>query len=134
MNQYNNPQHTEHHEFTICQQNPNKNLNAQLDLLHYLDPKDYDIIAMQEPWIDHLGHTRAGPRWEVQHHLDNPKKTRAALLINKKISTNTWIDIPTGSQDVSAVKFTKDQEDLYLFNIYNDCNNSDSLTALETTL
>ena len=29
------------------------------------NPSEWDILAIQEPWIDHLGKTRANSKWNV---------------------------------------------------------------------
>src|SRR5882724_12417261 len=47
----------QHHEdcttrITIQQQNTNKSLIAQLDMLQQLDPEKLDITAVQEPYLD----------------------------------------------------------------------------------
>ena len=46
----------------VWQQNLNKSDVAQQDLIS-IDPNTYDIIAIQEPYIDFLGNTRANQRW-----------------------------------------------------------------------
>ncbi|KIJ27730.1 hypothetical protein M422DRAFT_271092, partial [Sphaerobolus stellatus SS14] len=101
------------------------------------DVAKYDIIALQEPWLDRLGRTRANKYWEVIYpirHRDQPDKTRSILLINKNISTNCWTDIDTGSQDVTAIWLEHGTGSLDIFNIYNDCTHSRSLAALSSTL
>ncbi|OBZ65125.1 hypothetical protein A0H81_14888 [Grifola frondosa] len=40
-------------------QNLNKSLDAQLDLLHTATPDDYDLLLLQEPYLDHLNLTHA---------------------------------------------------------------------------
>ncbi|KIM50628.1 hypothetical protein SCLCIDRAFT_145010, partial [Scleroderma citrinum Foug A] len=47
------------------QQNLNKLLIAQLDLLNQVDPKNTDFIFIQEPHIDFLNLTRANHHWTV---------------------------------------------------------------------
>ena len=69
----------------IWQQNINRSLEGQLDLLQSLQANKYDIVVIQEPHVDFLGRTRANPYWLVIYprlHLDNPKKTRSVTLIN----------------------------------------------------
>ena len=45
----------------IWQQNVNKSLDIQLDLLHSASPDDYDLLVIQEPYLDHLHNTRVTP-------------------------------------------------------------------------
>ena len=66
----------------------------------------YNVVAIQEPHIDFLGHTRANPHWLVLYptnHLDNPKKTRSVILINHNILTNNWEGLNIISNDVTGV-------------------------------
>lgn len=76
----------------IWQQNVNKSLDAQLDLLQALGAKNFEIAAIQEPHIDFLNLTRANPHWIVVYpsgHHDRDELTRAVLPISTRISTNT---------------------------------------------
>ena len=41
----------------IWQQNINRSVEGQLDLLHSLETNKYDIVAIQEPHVDFLGCT-----------------------------------------------------------------------------
>jgi len=127
----------DNHSFTIWQQNLNKNLTSQLDLLHSLDPNKYDLAMLQEPYIDFLGRTQANPYWEVVYptkHLENPKKTRSIILVNRRISTDTWMPILSDSGDLTGIKLTSNNTTMHLFNIYNDCAHSETLNALDRCL
>ncbi|CAA7269138.1 unnamed protein product [Cyclocybe aegerita] len=121
----------------IWQQNLNKSLPAQLDLLHAANPNDYDILLLQEPHINHLGNTRANTYWTVVYpdrHLRDPKKTRSVMLINKKILTTSWIPIATQSSDITVIQIHGDFGTVRIFNIYNDCQNDNSLDSLANHL
>ena len=77
-----------------------------MDLLHSAKVNKYDVLAIQELHIDFLGRTRANPYWMVvypKQHLDNPKKTRSVILINRNISTNNWEDLSIASGDVTGI-------------------------------
>jgi predicted secreted protein len=60
MNMSRNARH-----FRIWQQNVAKSSVVQHDVLANANPKDWDIIAIQEPYMDFLGLTRANPHWNV---------------------------------------------------------------------
>ena len=47
----------------IWQQNLNKSDKAQYDLNNSLIHNEWDIILLQEPYIDTLGGTRANHHW-----------------------------------------------------------------------
>ncbi|EJF58326.1 hypothetical protein DICSQDRAFT_20212, partial [Dichomitus squalens LYAD-421 SS1] len=82
---------------------------------------DFDILAIQEPYIDHLKLTRANPRWTVVYptgHHDQADKTRSILLINTRISSNAWRPIAVPSPDVSAVTIISRGRNVHVFNLY----------------
>ena len=115
----------------IWQQNLNRSLEGQLDLLHSLKANEYDIVAIQEPHIDFLGHTRANLHWRVIYpnkHLDNLGKTRSVILINCNISTNNWDGINLVSNNVTGVCLHKQ---FGVIHIYNNCENNRSLRVVE---
>ncbi|KAF9051259.1 Endonuclease/exonuclease/phosphatase, partial [Panaeolus papilionaceus] len=119
------------------QQNLNKLLSAQLQMLHTVDPGKYDIILIQEPHIDHLGNTRANGRWQVVYpngHWDKPHSTQAVTLINTSISTNAWTPEFVDSQDMVMIKIKVQQKTVGIYNVYNDCNHDDSMRAVRESM
>ena len=71
---------------TIRQQNVNKSLIAQSDLLHHLDPEIYDFTAIQEPYLDRNHNSQANHNWFTvypKEHYTNPSKTRSIMLVNR---------------------------------------------------
>lgn len=122
----------------IWQQNINKSLVAQLDLLHSLSPLDYNIAVIQEPYIDHLGNSRSTPHWisiYPQGHLDSPKSTRSLTLVNRSlISTNAWTQVLVANPDITALRLESNLGPVYIYNIYNDSTHARDLEALKTHL
>ncbi|KIM63357.1 hypothetical protein SCLCIDRAFT_55368, partial [Scleroderma citrinum Foug A] len=57
--------HNGNNPLCFWQQNVNKSLMSQLDLLNNTDPKLIDFIFIQEPHIDFLNLTRANYHWTV---------------------------------------------------------------------
>ena len=51
--------------FRIWQQNITKSLEAQHDVLAKADPKKWDLIALQEPYLDSIGLTQVNTYWNV---------------------------------------------------------------------
>lgn len=47
----------------ICQQNTNRSLESQIDLLKSLKQNEYDLCLIQEPYIDFKGETWANQKW-----------------------------------------------------------------------
>src|ERR1700733_13261664 len=59
------PDTHEPRKLRIWQQNLNRSLEGQLDLLQSLKAADYDLVMLQEPCIDFLGRTRSNLHWMV---------------------------------------------------------------------
>ena len=120
-------------QLRIWQQNVNRSITAQYDLLHSADPRDYDIIAIQEPYIDHLKLTRASPRWAVVYpegHLDSDHTTRSVLLISTAISSNIWRPIAVPSPDITAITLTAGTSSVHIFNLYVDGGHDRAIHAV----
>jgi hypothetical protein len=49
----------------IWQQNVHKSKTAQSYVLNTANPKDWDIIALQELWFDSFGNSRGTQYWHV---------------------------------------------------------------------
>ncbi|TKA38660.1 hypothetical protein B0A49_14053, partial [Cryomyces minteri] len=83
--------HTEH--FSILQYNVNKMKSAQMALFEEEAVKEYDIIAIQEPWPGVGGnhYSTYVPHKELWHmvHLQE-KGTRVALYVNAAIDKTSW--------------------------------------------
>ena len=61
---------------------------AQEDLINSGIHKDYDILALQEPYIDVFGNTKATRNWRVLYptsHLSDPMPLRAVMLVSSEI-------------------------------------------------
>jgi hypothetical protein len=120
----------------IWQQNCRKSLQCQLDLINSLDPRKYDICLIQEPYIDHLGNTRAPPNWTAiyppTHRRDDAPQTRSVILISPAIGANVCIPIPIDSPDITAIQLETHQGSVRIINIYNDINHSDTIEKICT--
>ena len=108
------------------------------DLLAKANTENYDIIAIQEPYIDFLGNARSSPKWYSvyprTHYINKNKRTHSMILISKKIATNSWSAIDVGSPDVTAVKIKTHTGSVIIYNLYCDCTHSDSLRNLKKHL
>ena len=124
-------------QLRIYQLNCNASNDAQLIMLNSLNPNDWDIIAIQEPYIDFNGVTRATHPWRViypSRHYLSAGDTRSIMLINKNLATNHWESLPIDSSDVTAVRLTGDFGEVRILNVYNDCTHSRTLDCLERFL
>ena len=126
--------HTTNSRVKIWQQNLAKSNIAQQGLINTANPDDWDILAIQEPWIDHLGKTRANPKWSVVYPTckgkDNLPPPRSVLLINTKIPSESITQIPINSNDITAIKIQTQHHTLTIINIYNMNDKNDTITIL----
>ena len=128
-------EHTERNKpLRFWQQNVNKSLISQLDLLNNTDSKLYDLIFLQEPHTDFLNLTRANHHWTIVYptcHHTSPKTTRSVILVSTKISKNKWKQVHVQSNDVTAIELNSDFGNVTFYNIYNACENADTLHLLQ---
>jgi len=119
----------------IRQQNVNKSRKSQLDFMHRVDPSKFDILAIQEPYLDTRGNSRTNNCWYSvypKNHFLDTSKTRSLLLVNKNIPTNSWNPIELDSSDISAILMKTPIGNLIIFNIYNDQSHSQSLRIINS--
>ena len=122
----------------IWQENLNKSATAQHCILSGpFTAKEWDVVAIQEPVIDTLGNTKATPDWNVIYptaRYTQQDRIRAVTLVNKRLNTNNWRQIPFPSADVVIVQFSGPLGLVTLFNIYDDCKNRTTIPLLTTFL
>ncbi|KIM51836.1 hypothetical protein SCLCIDRAFT_40871, partial [Scleroderma citrinum Foug A] len=96
--------------------------------------KQNDIIAIQEPAIDHCtGLTKANLHWQavyLTHKFTLDATPRAITLINTKLSTNNWEQIPFPSRDIVIIQCQGTHGKCMLINIYNDGTHNRTLEEL----
>ncbi|CAG7850087.1 SubName: Full=Uncharacterized protein {ECO:0000313/EMBL:CCA76396.1} [Serendipita indica DSM 11827] len=108
------------------QANPNaKSPDAHGELINTLSPDEWDIIAIQEPALNSIENIRATQNWQVFYPCtkvtDNHSKLRAVTLVNVKISYCEQVRV--ASSDIEPNR-------MYIYNIYNDSTNNDTLEQL----
>jgi len=119
----------------IWQQNVNKSPTCQHDLISSgkLIEEEVNLIALQEPVINYFGKTIASRDWIAIYpttHPVNPAKSRSIILLRASLCTDNWTQIDFPSGDVTAVQLTGAWGKLTIFNIYNDCDNNNTITTL----
>jgi Endonuclease-reverse transcriptase len=123
------------HQLRIWQQNVHKSKTAQDYILNTANPSDWDIIAIQELWIDRFGNSCGSQFWRVIYptnfYAEGRPRVHSILLINTNLSTDSYISLPILHSDISAVRFRGENSYLSLFNIYNEITNNDTLTCLD---
>ena len=121
----------------ILQANVNKSNHAHIDLIHAAGANTYDIITIQEPYLDWRNMTRASNKWTPilpPAHGNGNTRTRSTILVNTSLSTNHWDAIPINHPDITAIKVTGEFGTLRIFNMYVDQANDTAITALEQYL
>ena len=122
----------------IWQENLNKSATAQHCILSGpFTVKEWDVVAIQEPVIDNLGNTKATPDWNVIYpsaRYTHQDRSRAVTLVNKRINTNNWRQIPFPSSDVVVVQFTGPFGLVTMFNIYVDSRSRTTIPLLTNFL
>jgi len=119
----------------IWQQNVPKSKTAQAYVLNTANPKDWDVIALQEPWIDSFGNSQSTQYWRVVYpanfYDEGRPRIRSVLLINTNLSTDCYSIIPVKHSNITAVRFKGENGYLSLFNIYNEITNNDTISFLD---
>jgi hypothetical protein len=115
----------------IRQQNLNKSLIATEHILHSSAPDDFDIIAIQEPYIDFAGNARAEHQWypiyPKTHYIEEAGRTRSMILVNKKIASAAWSTIDINSPDVTGIQIKTRTSNVIIFNLYCDQKHSEAI-------
>lgn len=122
----------------IWQQNTHKSKKAHDYLLAQANPSDWDIILIQEPWLDSYGNARGSQYWRVLYPSNflttGRDRIRSIILINTNISTDSYISFDIQHSDITAIRLSGEFGHCSIFNIYNDCTNNDTLTTLDSFL
>jgi hypothetical protein len=118
----------------IWQQNVNKSFTCQHDLISSRKLiEEVNLIVLQEPVINYFGKTIASRDWIAIYpttHPVNPAKSRSIILLRASLCTDNWMQIDFPFGDVTAVQLTGTWGKLTIFNIYNDCDNNNTITTL----
>ena len=118
----------------IWQQNLNKLEKTHYNLINMLLHKNWDILALQEPYIDKLGNTKANFQWHIVYpmsHLASDVTCRSVILVNVMLDVNRWTQIPVAdTNNISAIQLQTSKGRVTIFNVYNNCLHSRTLKVL----
>lgn len=107
-------------------------------MLSTTSPAKMDILALQEPWKNAVNfYSTATPGWTSVYpstHAVRPAETRSLLLIASAISTNCWSEIQVDSPDITAVNFTTERGNIWIFNVYLDGDSDEALGPLKSAI
>ncbi|EUC66991.1 reverse transcriptase from transposon X-element protein, putative, partial [Rhizoctonia solani AG-3 Rhs1AP] len=95
-------------------------------------------MAIQEPYLDHLGSSRAPPGWApiypTNHHMSDQPRSRSFMAVNPRLSSNVWEQVPCPSPDVTALKIQTPAGSILICNVYNPCDANTSLPHVSSLL
>ena len=115
----------------IWQQNARKSLQNTDYILNQANPKDFDLLLIQEPWFDRLGKLQGTPNWCVIYppgiYYEHHKPICSTILVNTNISTEAYTTLNIPSSDITAIHLRGDFSCCTIFNIYNDCTNNNTI-------
>jgi ribonuclease HI/exonuclease III len=119
---------------TILQINLNKSERAHLDIINEKVSEKYDVILIQEPYTTTFNAIRTPANFRQVYPANRPRdedQIRSVIWVNKRLDTKDWIilDIPN-TRDITAIQLKGPYGKLTIFNVYNNCTNSDSQTTL----
>jgi hypothetical protein len=117
----------------IIQLNLNKSEKAHLDFINGALGNKWDVILIQEPYLTHLGHIRAPNGFISIFPLDRLSNqeaiVRSVIWVNSKLSTNSWKEVSISrNNNLTVIQIATGPGKLTIFNIYNDCNHSNTQT------
>ncbi len=132
-----------HTTLRIWQQNVAKSKMAMLALLNGKEApmhKNFDVICLQEPWINpKVPLSTATQKWSILHPDGGDSgedKIRSIILVNAKMNTNNWsaFRVP-GTADVTALQIKNELgQKTTIFNIYNPGEDVSAVCKLEEVM
>lgn len=118
----------------IWQQNVNRSLTAQLDLINNLYPDYFDIITLQEPYFDALCNSHGLQQWIAVYPPDhqNPQCPTPCsfILVNTHITLKSWELLVVPSPDITAICLKTGAYTLLIYNVYNTQDHDNTLRIL----
>jgi Endonuclease-reverse transcriptase len=114
----------EHDSLRILQYNINHGKEATLiPLLQDTNVQNFDVLAIQEPWMNPFMNTSYNPS-TTTFHLSYPPKplARVCFYVNKRIDPSSWA-VTTHNEDLQTLTIrygpTEDVKTVKIHNIYN---------------
>jgi ribonuclease HI len=122
----------------IWQQNLRKSFPAQSSFLNSASPADWDLLVVQEPWLDSLSNTRSNSHFSViyppAHFSEGSPRTRSVILVNKHIPSDSYRTLPINSPDVTGIEISTNAGRVTIINVYNSIDHNGSITSLRDYL
>ena len=118
----------------VLQINLNKLEQAHMELINNLKGDNWDVVLVQEPHVTAFCAIRTPTRFRPVFPDDrgrNGALVRAVIWVSTSLETRSWkiLNVPN-TNDITAIQLSGDHGLLTIFNIYNDCTNSNTEVAL----
>ncbi|KAG2055666.1 hypothetical protein BDR06DRAFT_831851, partial [Suillus hirtellus] len=108
----------------IWQQNLRKSSPAWEHMVKSLDPEIYDLACIQEPYLNPVKLANASnlrTHWDAIYptdHHSSPQRSQVIMLVNKRLSKNSWHIVPLKSSNAMSIEFTGPFSKVRIYNIY----------------
>jgi ribonuclease HI len=131
---------TDNKTLRILQINLNKSEKAHLELYNNVGKgKGWDVVLIQEPHIINAFNViRTPTNYRPVFPADRGRegsKVRSVIWVSSALDTASWeiIDVPD-TNDITAIQLKGRYGKITLVNVYNDCLNANSETAIDRLL
>ena len=116
----------------ILQYNTQKSRELMADAFNHHKIRDYDILAIQEPYRNRYQNTTHHPTKDRFHLLYfNSENTRTCFFINRRMDPGTW-HVRYINEDICVLQLgTPNQEYLQIYNVYNEPGAESKTRTLE---
>lgn len=107
---------------------------AQDYILNTANPKDWDVITLQEPWLNSYGNSCSPQYWRIisaNFYTEGRSCIQSIVLINTNLSTDCYTILPLMHSNITAIRFKGNHGYLFVFNIYNEITSNDTLSCLD---
>src|ERR1700723_2332522 len=92
----------------IWQQNVHKSKTAHSYVINTASPNNWDVIALQGPWIDSFGNLHGSKYWRVIYPANFYNEDRppvcSVMLINTNLSKDCYFILPIMHSDITAIR------------------------------
>ncbi|KAI0784693.1 hypothetical protein C8Q75DRAFT_723902, partial [Abortiporus biennis] len=95
---------------------------AQEEILRTANEEGFELVLLQEPWIDSFGKTRGSSHYCLLYpptvYTDPASPFHSVILIRTTVPTNSYIFLPVPHKDITALRLHTTLGDISIFNIY----------------
>ena len=105
-------------ELSLMQYNVHKSSKVMAPLLASVETSEFDIIAIQEPWVNpHEAATHCPRNAQFTAAYGNGQE-RSCFLVNKKLSQNSW-SVERSSRDLSSLRLQTSEGVIWVHSVYS---------------